>query len=323
MGDDPEDDQARRQSEPRRDSTMTSPSTYRQYSRTYPPPMARMSSSNATITPGHSMHPPTSTSSSRTSREPSYAMSPQSMGGQSMGGHSNFHYSFSAGHGPGPPGSLSSLPPAPGTIFSQQGGMMTESPKPLSPGHTDPRNRATSETSLSTKMHQTQIQSRPPPPGVSSNALPSLSAISDARYPGGPMKPPTSISLHTTQPNMPLHSAQPPAGPSSAVSSSASHSLSSAGPAPGSSGSLREMYPSAAQHETRSSGGSAREVYSTTAAPASHDSAAVEYIRNIERRDQEAQAEISHLKNEVQFLRAQVAQMQAQIQAMQQGRYNA
>jgi DNA-directed RNA polymerase subunit RPC12/RpoP len=318
MGDDePQHNRERRQSEPRRDTMMSSPSTYRQYSRTYPPPLARMSSSNETITPGQSMHPPTSITSNRTSREPSYAMSPQSMGGQSMGGHSNYHYGFSAGHGPGPPGTLSSLPPAQGTMFPHQAGMMTESPKPLSPGHIDPLNRATSETSLSTKMYQTQFQPRLPPSGQSANnTLPSLSAISDARYSTGPMQPPASISLHTTQPSMAYHSAASTSGPVSAISSSASHSLSSAGPPPGSSGSLREMYPSATLHETRSSAGSAREVYSA----AQHDSAAVEYIRSIERRDQEAQAEISQLRNEVQFLKAQVAQMHAQMQAMQLGR---
>jgi len=43
------------------------------------------------------------------------------------------------------------------------------------------------------------------------------------------------------------------------------------------------------------------------------DSLAVEYIRNIERREQSAQAEMRMLKNEIDVLRAQVARQQVQI----------
>jgi len=83
------------------------------------------------------------------------------------------------------------------------------------------------------------------------------------------------------------------------------------------------MYPIAAHHETRSSAGSVRDIHSSEGLPpgtvSNHDSAAVSYIRGIERREQEAQAELAQLRREVDFLRAQVFQLQAQLHHERQG----
>lgn len=82
------------------------------------------------------------------------------------------------------------------------------------------------------------------------------------------------------------------------------------------------MYPVAAQHEARSSVGSVRDLHSSDGPigmSSTQDSAAVSYIRGIERREQEAQAELAQLRREVEFLRAQVFQLQAQLHHQRHG----
>ena len=225
----------------------------------------------------------------------------------------------------------SSMPSSSVSLFP--GVVVTESPKPLSPGQGDPMNRATSEASLSTKMHQTQLQPRLPLPAPNANTLPSLASLPDYRYSGGtimqppppPPPPPQLATGHTIySPGLTVQPATSASGPTSAISSSTSHSLSSNGPPPppGSSGSVRDAYPMTAHHETRSSLGSVRDIHSLdglVGMPNHQDSAAVSYIRGIERREQEAQAELARLRSEVEFLRAQVFQLQAQLHHQRQG----
>lgn len=322
MTEEPEEDlesSQRRQSAPGHDLSVTSPNAYRTWSSTYPPQLARQPSTS-NVPQARQMYPPrVSASSARTSRETSYAMSPTS---------TNMGNPFSSMPFPSPSAGNPAPSMPPGSVSLFPGTIVTESPKPLSPGQGDPMNRATSETSLSTKMHQTQLQPRLPPPAPNVNALPSLGSFPNARYPGGPIMqpppppPPLSTGHATYPPSITVQPATSASGPTSAISSSTSHSLGSNGPPPGSSGSLRDMYPIAAHHETRSSAGSVRDIHSSEGLPGSasnQDSAAVSYIRGIERREQEAQAELAQLRREVEFLRAQVFQLQAQLHHERQG----
>lgn len=323
MTEEPEDDlrsSQRRQSAPNHDVPMSSPNSYRTWSSSYPPQLTRQNSSTTTLRSRPAYPPRPSVSSARTSRETSYAMSPTATSASNP--FLSLPFPSPSTHNPatsGPAGAVSLFP----------GTMVTESPKPLSPGQGDPMNTAASETSLSTKMHQTQLQPRLPPPTQHTTTLPSLASLSDQRYQGGPIMhpPPPPPPLSTTQPPFsPGIGVQPAisvSGPTSAISSSTSHSLSSNGPLTGSAGSLREMYPIAAQHESRSSAGSIRDIHSSEGLGGrsnNQDSAAVSYIRGIERREQEAQAEIAHLRNEVEFLKAQVLQLQAQLHRERQSR---
>jgi len=383
---------SRRQSEPHRDSLVSSPSAYRQYSSTYPPPISRMSSTTTT-SQMRPMYPPQTTSSSvSTSREHSYARSPTE-----MTHNQSYGYSFNSSH-PSAPSALSSLPPAatgPAAFGPPSAGvMMTESPQPLTRDQADDVHRSggTSYSSLSAKMHETQLQPRHPPPGPLENSLPSLPSLRESRYTGPntnpnpppPMQPPAILTSHPPlfagQQNQGygvIVGTQPAAasGPASAMSSTASasvsapHSLNSAGPhtQPSSASSLREMYPSSSVaipapqpqpqshphphphpittshshthghthgHSTRSSASSLRDLglaspttisgttitnTGGTGGGGTGDSLAVEYIRGIERREADAQAEIRRLRNEVDWLRAQLAQSQQQVgQAQQQ-----
>lgn len=310
----------RRQSVPNHDPRASSPNVYRTWSSSYPPQFAHQSSSSTTnVSQSRAMYPPRpGPSSTGTSRENSYAMSPTTTNPNPF---SSMPFPSPSVTNPAP-----SLGPGSVSLFS--GTMVTESPKPLSPGQGDPMNSAISEPSLSTKMQQTQLQPRLPPPAPHVNALPSLASLPDPRYPGGlTMKPPPppllSMGHSSFPPAITVQPATAASGPASAISSSTSHSLSSSGPAPpGSSGSLREMYPVAAQHEARSSVGSVRDLHSSDGPigmSSTQDSAAVSYIRGIERREQEAQAELAQLRREVEFLRAQVFQLQAQLHHQRHG----
>ncbi|KAK3049464.1 hypothetical protein LTS18_012764, partial [Coniosporium uncinatum] len=173
-----EDDEMddRRRSEPsskalagRQDSSI-----YQPHPSTYPPVGGRLLSNNA-----RAIYPPSGSSTAASSRDQSTNLSPKLPGGSI----SSIHF------GPNQP-----------SVYS---GGMTESPKPLSPGQSDPRHRTSiSDSSRSgPSLHQQYTQATggrgsgvglPPPPMGSSNPphLPSLPglpppATADARMKGG------------------------------------------------------------------------------------------------------------------------------------------
>ncbi|KAK4540253.1 hypothetical protein LTR36_009658 [Oleoguttula mirabilis] len=233
--DEPESDQqSRRLSEPSRKRAHvetpqdTNRQVYRQHSSTYPPvgPAGRPhGSSTSSMGPPQVIHPGSST-----------ATSPREMSGQpSPAAGSSLNSSLH----------LPSYPP-PGQVFQQQG-MMTESPKPISPGQPSDQHRLSVDASMSGQLRNrspsltTQFQQQhfgrgsagrtpPQPPGQ---------FMSAQLAPHGPVLPPLPAGQPHgrpgIQPSMPgpgpslLQHQQvpPPSGPGSNPGSLSSHGRSS------------------------------------------------------------------------------------------------
>ncbi|KAK5133083.1 hypothetical protein LTR08_008193 [Meristemomyces frigidus] len=291
-GDDDEDEQdpdpqSRQTSEPSRKRAHletpqdTSRQVYRQGSSTYPPasPVGRLhASSVSSMGPPQVIHPGSST-----------ATSPREIPGQPS---------------PAAGSSLSSanfLPPypPPGQIFQQQG-MMTESPKPLSPGQPPDQHRLSVDASIGGQLRNrspsltTQFQQQhfgrgsggrtpPPPPAVQ---------YTQQQTPHHPVLPP--LTAGQPQPRSAFQPSLPGPGPSMLQ-----HQHIPAPPAPGSN-------PGSLSSHGRSSGSSIRDVVGQEPADI------WAYMRALEQRFSRMQDEyelrISRLQEEVISLKGQVSQ---------------
>ncbi|KAK8197306.1 uncharacterized protein BKA78DRAFT_75953 [Phyllosticta capitalensis] len=273
----------RRVSEPSSKGRSGSHSSFQQHSSTYPPVQGRPTGNNV-----RPMYPPSS-AAAPTSRDPSGHPSPKTMGSSL----SSVHY---AGQQQAPP------------VF--QGGGMTESPKPISPGQIEaqrhqgilegavPGGRSPNMPQQAHQQYQqrgvgrgSSPMSLPPPVGTSHAPgphLPSLPGLSnDMRMAVNKMG--TGHQKTTSQSGQPgpsmLHQQMSASGGSSNQGSLSSHG-------PSSGGSLRDYF-----------GGREPDLW--------------EYIRNLEQRmvrgQEEANARIIGLQEEI-------GQLRAQLSAQQQGR---
>ncbi|KAF2652096.1 hypothetical protein K491DRAFT_578018, partial [Lophiostoma macrostomum CBS 122681] len=279
-GDDDDDgDGGRRVSEPARKRQNTGNSTqgsYHQHSSTYPPlaasraPMGHNSNSNSNSNSNNHnnlrpLYPP---GSSMPSREPSTNMSPK----VAPSSISSLH--FNAANQP--------------NVFSQGG--MTESPKPISPGHAEHHRLGAPDASyppprspsLTQQMHQQHISraagrgSSPmalaPPHSAGGPLLPSLPGLN-------PMISKQGSQAGKNGPSM-LHQQVSAPGPASQPGSMSSHGASSAG-------SMREII-----------GNQPNDMYA--------------YLREVEgrmaRMNEEHEKKLQSMQDEITTLRAQLAQ---------------
>ena len=217
MDEDEDMPDARRQSEPSNKRTHRQDSgqaPYHQHSSTYPPPAARLGS--------NVMHPPSA------GHQGSYVTSPRESTGASPKAQGS-SFSSNMAYGTSNPGMIAYG--------------MTESPKPLSPGQTDPHRLSVGDAthahrnrspSLNQQLHQQQFGRgtgrgtppmgfAPPPTHPHHPQLPALPGLSsaDPRRSGDTRGPPPSM-LHQQLP-------QPNAGTASNPGSLSSHGQSSAG----------------------------------------------------------------------------------------------
>ncbi|TKA27768.1 hypothetical protein B0A50_04869 [Salinomyces thailandicus] len=291
--DDEAEVQARRGSEPSRKrahlESAQDPNrdVYRQHSSTYPPIGPGQgrphSSSVSNMGPPQVMHPGSST-----------ATSPRDMSGH-----------------PSPAGGSSSLTSSyypPGQLFQQQGGIITESPKPLSPGQPGDqqrlsvdatmgaRNRSPSLTTQFQQQHFGRGSGRGTPP-QHPTSLPFQPGVQQ-QAPHGPVLPP--IPAVQPQTRAGLHSSIPAHGPSMLQHGQL--------PPP----SAPSSQPGSLSSHGRSSGSSIRDVLGATGQDA-HDIWNI--VRTLEqklgRMSDEYELRISRLQEEVISLKAHVAQMQA------------
>ncbi|OCK79093.1 hypothetical protein K432DRAFT_300643 [Lepidopterella palustris CBS 459.81] len=281
--DEPDADGRRRVSEPARKRQNTGGShqgPYHQHSSTYPPVAGRMQMGNNV---GRSLYPPGSSNTGSSTNQTSN-LSPKN----APSSLSSIHFNASQGG-----------------VFAQGG--MTESPKPISPGQTDPQHRlgitdgssipgGGRSPSMSQQIHQQQYargagrgaspmgaHGLPPPHANSNVQLPSLPGLgpTDMRM-AMPNKGPQQQQQQGGKagPGMLQHQQAPGPGMQSNQGSMSSHGTSSAG-------SMRDVI-----------GGREIDVWS--------------YVREMEgriaRQAEEHQAQIARLTDEVTTLRAQLAQ---------------